>query len=445
MLKKLLFCAIFLNFFYANAETVKIDVLVIGGTASGLAAALQSARSKVKTIWILPGEWLNNGSSKARTTLIKANGNLPSGIWGEFRQKVRDHYRNTAGFDTTKNAPLRLDFPLALQIFRKMTDSVKNLTVKNETTCTSIKKDGTEWEVTITTAGKTETIKAKVLVDATENGEVIQRAGANFSGFFTGNRNDAAIKTYRTSIASGEGLPGEQQTNNPNNILPYPDYYIPLNAVVAKGADNLLVTERLVPGSGEARYLPLQLTLGQGVGCVAAYCAFFKTTTQHLKVRVIQGELLDFKGYLLPFADVPPTNPAWRAVQQVCATGLLKGYPRHFGETTTLNLVPDTTVNTDEIKPVLLETYTRAFIWFNKEKPGEKFTVGNLLSFISDLTLTDAQVLQTEMQKAWKTQYKFKLDFDLKRPVTRLEFVVLANKFMNPFARTVDLDGRLVN
>ena len=89
--------------------------------------------------------------------------------------------------------------------------------------------------------------------------------------------------------------------------------------------------------------------------------------------------------------------------------------------------------------------YTRAFLWFNKEKPGDKFTLGNPLSLISDYTLTDPKTLQLHLQKAWALQFKLTGTFDLNRPVTRMEFAVLTNKYLNPFAKTVDLSGRMVN
>ena len=124
---------------------------------------------------------------------------------------------------------------------------------------------------------------------------------------------------------------------------------------------------------------------------------------------------------------------------------MLKGVQQVTRDGSQFLFKPDSLVNTDEIKPTLTELYTRAFLWFIKEKPGKKFTIGNLLSFISDYTLTDPKVLNAGIQKAWKTQYKFNLNFDPNRQVTRLEFAVLANKFLNPFARTVDLQGNVVN
>jgi L-2-hydroxyglutarate oxidase LhgO len=62
-------------------------------------------------------------------------------------------------------------------ILKKITDTVKNLTVKMNTPFTTIKKDGTGWEVSITQNGKTDVIKAKlVIVDATELGDVAAKA-----------------------------------------------------------------------------------------------------------------------------------------------------------------------------------------------------------------------------------------------------------------------------
>src|SRR5205823_2826683 len=142
-----------------------------------------------------------------------------------------------------------------------------------------------------------------------------------------------------------------------------------------------------------------QLILGQGAGVIAAYCAFYETTTRQLNARAIQGELLGFKGYLLPFTDVRATDLNMRAIQQVGATGLLQG--KFKGRA--LCFMPDSVVNTDEIKPVLLETYTRAFLWFNKNKLATGFTVANLLSLISELTLQEPRPLETKLQKQWKT------------------------------------------
>jgi hypothetical protein len=440
MIKTLIAILLTANCSLIYAQTIKTDVLVIGSSASGAAAAIQCARSKVKTILVISDSLPHINTAVSGMNEVSANRNIPSGIWGEFRKQVQDFYKKTPGYDTAYNAVLRFEPNVGATILKKISDTVKNLTVYLKSSFTTIKKDGDYWQVNISQNGKSIEVKAHIIVDATENGDVASKAGAKITTGFDGNKIINELKIYRTSIAADEDLPGQVNLQNTYYTL-----CIPMSTVLLKDADNLLITEKALPDRKDIQYLPLQLQLGQGVGAVAAYCAFFKTTAKNLKVRIIQGELLDFKSYLLPFADIPLQDLNWRAIQQVCATGLLKGVKQYTGNSTQFLFKPDSAVNTNEIKPVLTEIYTRAFLWFNKEKPGEKFTIGNLLSFISDYTLTDPKVFNTGIQKSWKTQYKFKLDFDLNRQVTRREFAVLANKFLNPFARTVDLEGRLVN
>ena len=448
MIKRLLALLFFLNFTVVYAQTIKTDVLVVGSSASGVAAAIQCGRSKVKTVLADNGLKISGVTVADQMVSLEIDNNIPSGIWGEFRGHIRDVYSKTAGYDTSQNAPLKFETGMGTSILKKISDTVKNLTVYQNTVFSNIKKDGDRWEVTLARDGKIITVKARVVVDATETGAVAIKAGAKLREPLSNLTDNSALKMYRTSIAAGESLPGQTHTdaNSPKNNYPqYPAFVIPLNAVVAGDTENILVTEKALPAEKNIQYLPLQLQLGQGVGCAAAFCAFFKTTTKHLHVRIIQGELLDFKGYLLPFADINQTDHAWRAVQQVCATGLLKGRQQAIGGVPQFDFMLDSAVTTAEVQPVLTEIYTRAFIWFNKEKPGEKFTVGNTLSFISEITLTDPAVLNKSMAKAWKGQYKFKSEFDVNRPISRYEFAVLANRFLNPFARTVDLAGRLVN
>src|SRR5258708_1859593 len=180
MIKKLLLPLLFFAFSIANAETIKTDVLVIGGGASGVAAAIQNARSKVKTLLVETGPWLGGSMTMGGMCVLDANRNFPSGIWGEFRQRVTDYYRPRLGYDTTHNSILRFEPYTGAEILKKITDTVKNLTVKLKTPWTSIKKAGTGWEVIITVNGETVTVVAKVVVDGTETGEVAAKAGAQF-------------------------------------------------------------------------------------------------------------------------------------------------------------------------------------------------------------------------------------------------------------------------
>ena len=88
MIKKLLFAVLILVYTRANAQTIKTDVLVVGGGASGVAAGIQAARSNVSTIIVEQGPWLGGSLTAGANCIVDANRNLPSGVWGEFRRNV---------------------------------------------------------------------------------------------------------------------------------------------------------------------------------------------------------------------------------------------------------------------------------------------------------------------------------------------------------------------
>jgi heterodisulfide reductase subunit A-like polyferredoxin len=52
MIKKLFLVLLLLKCSFTYAQTIKTDILVIGGGAAGSSAAIQGARSKIKTVLI---------------------------------------------------------------------------------------------------------------------------------------------------------------------------------------------------------------------------------------------------------------------------------------------------------------------------------------------------------------------------------------------------------
>lgn len=608
MIRKLLSLLIFFTCSIACAETIKTDVLVVGGGASGVAAAIQSARSNVKTLLIEQSPWLGGSMTAGGMCILDANRNLPSGIYEEFRSRINTFYKSRLGYDTTKHAVLTFEPGVGASVLKKWTDTVKHLTVKMGVSVATVKKDGTGWEVTVNTGDRTDVIKAKVLVDATELGDIGAKAGALFNSGFDSRKEtgealapenstnqiqdiswlailkdygkaankvipkpdgydasqyaclkkadikkmlkegalindkylinwlgcanqysvtsndllaenrantfrqsrlrtlgliyflqtelgyknlgfadefpttdhlplipyirenrralgvvrmvlgdiytpyDRASKLFRTSIGVADAVPtqayivpGAPKINYP----PFPAYSIPMGAVVVKEMENLLVIEKAMSVThlvnGSVTHPAVQMTMGQGAGATAAYCAFYTKNTNNLDVRKIQEEILIYSGSIMPYADVLKDDPDYRAIQQVGATGLLEGFFKPQGKSAQMLFKPDTIVYTVELRDLLNDMYTRSFIWFNKNQPGEKFTVGNLISYISEMSLAEPENLQRVMQANWKTKYKFPTPFDPKRPVTRREFAALANRYLNPFSRKVDMTGKLIN
>ena len=78
----------------ACTETSKVetDVLIIGGGASGTAAAIASARMGSKTILVAEDQWLGGMLTSAGVSAVDGNTKLPSGVWGEFRDSLVVRY-----------------------------------------------------------------------------------------------------------------------------------------------------------------------------------------------------------------------------------------------------------------------------------------------------------------------------------------------------------------
>ena len=67
-------------------------LIVIGAGAGGTAAAIQAARMGVKVHLLSENPWLGGMLTAAGVSAIDGNHQLPSGLWGEFRTKLYQHY-----------------------------------------------------------------------------------------------------------------------------------------------------------------------------------------------------------------------------------------------------------------------------------------------------------------------------------------------------------------
>ena len=62
-----------------------VDVLIIGGGASGVTAGIQSARMGAATLIVEETEWLGGMLTSAGVSAVDGNYDLPAGLFGEFR------------------------------------------------------------------------------------------------------------------------------------------------------------------------------------------------------------------------------------------------------------------------------------------------------------------------------------------------------------------------
>lgn len=164
---------------YSGLGQTKVDILIVGGGTGGTAAGIQAARSGVQVQIIEATPWLGGMLTAAGVSAIDGNHELPTGIWGEFRQKLRDHYGGPRALATGWVSHTLFEPSVGQSILREMAD-LENLDLIFNAQFQSVKKEGEHWKVSYKKDGKTFSSTAKILIDATETGELLPLVGAGF-------------------------------------------------------------------------------------------------------------------------------------------------------------------------------------------------------------------------------------------------------------------------
>ena len=164
--------------------TYKTDVLVIGASASGIAAGIQSARMGVNTIITEPTTWLGGMITAAGVSAFDGNHSLPSGLFGEFREALHNVYGGPSKVSTGWVSNTLFEPHVGDSIFKSMVLQTKGLTVKYQFQFLRVLKNND----TITGAvfvdeptNQQITIYARQVIDATELGDVLANAGVPYS------------------------------------------------------------------------------------------------------------------------------------------------------------------------------------------------------------------------------------------------------------------------
>ena len=91
-----------------------VDVLIIGGGASGVTAGIQSARMGAATLIVEETEWLGGMLTSAGVSAVDGNYDLPAGLFGEFREHLADYYAIL--FDFSPRQPFHGKFYFRLKV-----------------------------------------------------------------------------------------------------------------------------------------------------------------------------------------------------------------------------------------------------------------------------------------------------------------------------------------
>lgn len=181
MKNRIILSVVFAALFFCSAcSGPKTEVLVIGGSASGVAAGIQSARLGAKTIILEEHLWLGGMLTSAGVSAVDGNYRMPAGIFGEFRDSLVAHYGSLGALATGWVSNVLFEPSVGARIYKNMAAREPNLTVQYETKFISAEKTATGWKVVADHNGKQEVFEADILIDATELGDVAKACGVKY-------------------------------------------------------------------------------------------------------------------------------------------------------------------------------------------------------------------------------------------------------------------------
>lgn len=187
-----------------------VDVVVAGAGTGGIGAAIQAARSGAKVLLLEETDWVGGQMTAAAVTPLDIH-NIKlwgSGIFKEYYDKMFAFYQLKSG-EPHKDQ----------QFLRSMIAAEPNITLVLLTKITSVQKSGSK--VTGVTLSGGHAVATKVLIDATEYGDILPLAGANYR---LGNTNstdpnpNSCIQdiTYNAVIKKyPNGVPAELKITSP--------------------------------------------------------------------------------------------------------------------------------------------------------------------------------------------------------------------------------------
>ena len=164
-------------------QTEHIDVLVVGGGASGISAGVQAARMGVPVMVVEETPWVGGMLTSAGVSCIDGNYKLQGGIFGEFADSLAQRY---GGFDALKTgwvSNINFEPSVGQEIFTNIAAACgRNLSLRRETSMLEVTREEDLWKVKLKDKdGKKYIVTADVLIDATELGDVAKACGVEYS------------------------------------------------------------------------------------------------------------------------------------------------------------------------------------------------------------------------------------------------------------------------
>jgi|AntRauMFilla1563_2_1112583.scaffolds.fasta_scaffold00185_9 hypothetical protein len=166
---------------FSQQLPAKVDVLIIGGGSSGTAAGMQAAREGASVLIIEETSWLGGMLTAAGVAAVDGNHNIAFGIWGEFRQKLRNHYGGASALATGWVSNTLFEPHVGDSLLKVMAD-IPGLQISYNSRWEKLTKTQNGWQVTVSKDGSKRKTKVEgtIIIDATEYGDILASAGVPY-------------------------------------------------------------------------------------------------------------------------------------------------------------------------------------------------------------------------------------------------------------------------
>ena len=582
-----LIIALFISSCTGPNKEANYDVVVLGAGTGGITAAIQSARSGAKTLYVNPLPWHGGMLTSAGVSATDGNHQLHAGLWAEWRALIRNHYGGADSIFTGWVSNTMFEPSVGAHYFDQLAANESLLEIKKNASWGTIVHSANKWKIEITSDNSH--VTARILIDGTDLGDVAAQLGVPYDlgmdareetlesvapiesnnivqdmtyaaileefpgkdmtidlpeGYdarnyqcscqtscpeegrhdcekmlsygklpegkymvnwpFYGNdfyanvaemnesertavyedakqhtlgfvyyiqqelgfphlglsdefptsdklplmpyhREGRRIKglaqlklqdivspynsfLYRTGIAVGDYPIDHHHAKNPNapefDFPPVPSFSVPIGSLIPREVPNLLVADKAIAVSnivnGSTRLQPVIMQTGQVAGLVAATSVQLNKSPKDVPIRLIQGELLQLNGYLLPYIDCSPEDEFFTAVQRIGATGLLRGQGVPYKWANQTWFYPDSLVNVDS-----LLSHIQSF-----DKQLAEFTItGDYL----DVPSCERLLLEWSQKTGVDLESEIEIPGNRDRFITRAEFALILDKYIDPF------------
>ncbi|MGN1233595.1 MAG: FAD-dependent oxidoreductase [Candidatus Cryptobacteroides sp.] len=164
-----------------SCKSEEYDVVVVGGGASGCTAGIQAAGMGSRTLIVEELPWLGGMLTSAGVSATDGCYNLPSGLWGEFQRRLASHYGSMDALRTGWVSNIQFEPSVGNEIFNTMCSEQDLLNVWKESRVSDIRHLGDGgWRLMVSRNGRKMSVRAKVLIDATELGDIAAHCGVPY-------------------------------------------------------------------------------------------------------------------------------------------------------------------------------------------------------------------------------------------------------------------------